>query len=79
MYADIKSCQYNDIEDEYYFILICPIYDYMRKKYINGKYFVRPFVYKLCQLLQEIENHVLRNLAKYIVEAMSLRENKLHQ
>ena len=42
-------------------------------KYINVNYTVRPNMYKFGQLLQEKEKHVLYNLGKYIVEAMSLR------
>ena len=63
-------------KDEYHFILICPVYRNIRKKYINVKYIVRPSMFKLCQLLQE-KKHVLYNLGKYIVEAMSSRKHKL--
>ena len=34
-------------------------------------------MFKLCQLLQEKEKHVLYNLGKYIIEVMSLGKNKL--
>ena len=33
-------CECNDIEDEYHFILIFPIYRNIRKKYINVNYTV---------------------------------------
>ena len=35
-------------------------------------------MFKLCQLLQEKEKHVLYNIGKYIEEAMSLRKNQLY-
>ena len=58
-------CECYDIEDEYHFILICPVYRNIGKKYINVKYIVRPSMFKLCQLLQEKEKHVLYNYNLY--------------
>ena len=48
-----------DIEYEYHFILICPIYVNIRKKYIDVIYYNRPNMYKFCQLLQKTDKNSL--------------------
>ena len=42
--------QNTDIEDEYHFILMCPIYRDLRKKSIKKFYWSNPSVYKFVQL-----------------------------
>ena len=58
--------QNTDIEDKYHFILTCPKYTDLRKKFIKKYYCSNPSVYKLVQLL--IANNVrdICNLCKYI-------------
>ena len=46
-------CDMNDVEDEYYFILKCPIYTNLRLLYIKKYYWFKPFVFKIVQLLYE--------------------------
>ena len=41
----------SDVEDEYHFMLKCPAYNNLRKRYLKPYYFQRPSVYKLTQLL----------------------------
>ena len=42
-------CNFNDIEDEFHFILKCPFYHDLRIKYIKKYYYNRPSVWKLVQ------------------------------
>ena len=45
-------CDRSDIEDEYHFVLICPVYSQIRQKYIRPFYYLRPSVYKFIKLMQ---------------------------
>ena len=40
----------NSVEDEYHFILVCPLYDNVRQNYIKQYYWRRPSSFKLVQL-----------------------------
>ena len=42
-------CNMNEIEDEYHFILQCPIYEIARKRHIKKYYYQNSSVYKLLQ------------------------------
>ena len=46
-----KLCNLNEIEDEYHFILQCPLYNDIRMKFIKTYYHKRPSVLKLTQLI----------------------------
>jgi hypothetical protein len=68
-------CNKVDLEDEYHFIIICPVYTDLRCKYIK-KYFVnKPSMYKFTQLLQSEKLCDLKNLALYIIESFKLRNS----
>ena len=46
-----RKCQrYNQIEDEYHFILECKFYEHLRKKLIPSYYWRRPSIFKCTQL-----------------------------
>ena len=66
-------CDKSDIEDEYHFVLVCPVYD-SRKKYIRPFYYKRPNVFKFITLMQTNQLKVLRNLGKYLCESFALRK-----
>ena len=42
-----SMCNSNDIEDEFHFILQCPAYNDLRKKFLKQRYYNRPSVFKL--------------------------------
>ena len=67
----------NDIEDEFHFVLMCPVYVDLRKKYIKKYYWERPSVIKLTQLLSVNNVSELCSLGKYIRDAFQLRSNIL--
>jgi hypothetical protein len=66
-------CNTQDLEDEYHFILICPCYNNIRKKYIKRYYYINPSVIKLVELLNSKNKIILKNLACYIKLALSHR------
>ena len=45
-------CNLNDLEDEYHFIIKCPLYNNIRTEYIPNYYLRNPSVYKFIELLK---------------------------
>ena len=70
-----KIC--NKLEDEFHFVLECPIYSDIRKVYINKHYVNRPNMYKMVELLNTTNKKRLRNLSIFIFKAFELRKNVL--
>ena len=68
-------CDLNDIEDEYYFILICPLYNDLRNLYIPKYYTTRPSVFKFINLLNIEKKSILNKLAIYCIKSFKLRDN----
>ena len=66
-----------DIEDEFHFVLKCPVYCDLRKKYIKQYYWRRPSVFKLVQLLSVNNVKELCSLGKFIRDAFKLRSSLL--
>ena len=66
-------CNLHDLEDEYHFIIICPCYNDLRRKYIKTYYYARPSVYKFLDLLNSTNKALITNLALYIKLASSHR------
>lgn len=60
-----RKCIYSNIncvEDEFHFILVCPLYDIFRKKYIKPYFWRRPSMFKLVQLLSSENVKIMNNL-----------------
>lgn len=68
-------CNKSDIEDEYHFVLVCPVYSHLRQKYIRPFYFKRPSVHKFTLLMQTKQQGVLQKLGKYVYESFALRRS----
>ena len=65
----------NKLEDEFHFVLECPIYFDIRKLYINSYYFKRPNMFKMVELFNTTNKKQLRNLSVYIYKAFEIRRN----
>lgn len=67
-----KDC----IEDEYHFILQCPLYKLIRVKYIKPYYWQKPSMFKLIQLLSVNNVKELCNFGMFLRKSFSLRSNQ---
>ena len=65
-------------EYEYHFVLECPLYDELRKKYIARYYWVRPSMFKFLELLNSNAGGI-RKLSSYIFYAFGQRTNLLYR
>ena len=66
-------CSRNEVEDEFHFILVCPVYNDIRRRYIKPYYLRRTCVFKLVQLFSARSTKTLTNLAKYLYYASAKR------
>jgi hypothetical protein len=66
-------CNTMDLEDEYHFVLICPCYVDIRKKYVKQYYYKRPSMCKFIELISSNNKIILMNLAKYLRESIKIR------
>ena len=81
-YADISVdericnfCNMRKIEDEFHFLLVCPHYTDLRRKYLK-RYFCRwPTLNKFDQLMSTSSKKDITNLSKYIYFAFQKRNN----
>ena len=67
-----KLCNQNRIENEYHFLLCCPRYIEIRRKYLGSNQW--PTVNKFNNLISITNTKSLLNVAKCIKECMSLRK-----
>ena len=73
-----KTTSYkDDIEDEFHFILKCPLYATLRKTYIKPFYRNRPSVFKLVMLFTSENIKDMCKLGKFLWKAMELRNSLL--
>jgi hypothetical protein len=70
-------CQNRDIEDEYHFVISCPLYEDFRKQYIKAYFYRRPNVMKFTELFKSDNQPIIRNLSKFVYNAFILRMSLL--
>ena len=70
-------CNLDVIEDEFHFILKCPVYDNLRRKYFKPYYRNRSSVFKLVQLLSSDNVKEINNLCKFLYSARIFRSELL--
>ena len=69
-----KICNSHLVENEYHFILTCPLYSHIRRKYLKPYYCRWPTITKFKILMSTNNKSELINIAKYIYHANNLRE-----
>ena len=65
------------IEDEFHFVLICPVLNEIRKTFIPGKYYSRPCRFRLSLLMSSENENIVRNVAMYLFKAFQMKEQFL--
>ena len=71
-----KHCQI--LEDEFHFILECPLYSNIRTVYFKRYYYTRPNMFKLTKLMSSNSKKQIRNLATFIIKAFDVRNRILY-
>ena len=76
---DVRFCPYCEciLEDEFHFLLVCPLYNELRSMYIPYMYYNYPTVEKFHSLMSSNNSTVIRNLASYICYAFGERNKFL--
>lgn len=77
-YENRKCRICNVLEDEFHFILECPLYLNLRRQYIPRYYFQNPSMFKLLELMSSLRKKYLRNLAIFVFKAFEERNNTLY-
>lgn len=72
-----KLCNLNQIEDEYHFLLVCPILSDIRRNFLPVWCHSHPSIEKLINLFKTDNVIILRNLAVYIKKVKLIREEVL--
>ena len=70
-----KLCNQNAVESEYHFVMCCSRYSSIRSKYLGQCSW--PTLQKFNALMSNKSKKYMFNLAKYIKEALCLRQNTL--
>ena len=73
-----RLCTLNQIEDEYHFILVCPLYSRARRLYIKMYYWSSPSMFKLVQLFSTHNRKELCNLGTFLRDANRVRDNVIN-
>ena len=78
--VDDRTCVYCEtcIEDEFHFLLECPLYADLRNDFIDQYFTNNPSRVKFCRLMNCTNERKLRNLAMFIYYAFRTRNEFLH-
>ena len=66
-----QFCHMNCIEDEYHFLLVCPVYRDLRQKY----YYTWASINKFKLLLTSKSETIIKQLGYYLIHAFQKRSN----
>ena len=72
-----KCCNMSKIESEYHFLLVCPLFADLRKKFFKPYFCHWPNLNKFDTLMMSNSKHITLNIAKFIFHAQDLRKNVL--
>ena len=64
-----------DLDDKYHFVLVCSLYDSLRKKYIPIYLRKYPCMFKCIVMCNSNNAQILRHLALYCYKALELRNS----
>ena len=70
-----KFCPSKCIENEYHFMLVCPLYQELRRQYLKPYFCSWPTLNKFDRIMSTENKKEILNLAKYVYFATKLRSN----
>ena len=73
-----KCCNMSQIESVYHFLLVCPLYTELRRKFFKPYFCHWPNLIKFDQLMLSNSKHVTLSIAKFIFSAQELRKSVLN-
>ena len=73
-----KCCNMSQIESEYHFLLVCPLYTELRRKFFKPYFCHWPNLNKFDQLMLSNSKQVTLSIAKFIFSAQELRKSVLN-
>lgn len=77
---DERKCSLCEIlEDEYHFVIECPLYQELRQQYISPFYWKKPSMYKFVKLINSTNVKCIRKLSAFIFQAFKLRTELLYR
>ena len=74
-YEERKCLFCEELEDEFHFILKCPLYTELRSKYIKKYYWNNANIPKFVELLSSANENLNKNLSVFIFKSFELRNN----
>lgn len=73
-----RKCPFcNKLEDEFHFVIECPVYADLRKDLIKPYYWIRPNFIKFVELINATNKTVITKLSTYTFKAFETRQNVL--
>ena len=73
-----KFCNMSMIENEYHFLLVCPLYAELRRKFLKAYFCHWPNMNKFDNLMMSNSKQVILNVAKFIYYALEMRKVELN-
>lgn len=68
-----RKCNMRMVEDEYHFLIVCPHYNDLRRKYFTNYYCQWPTIHKFVSLMSSNSEKVISKLSKFIYFAQIKR------
>jgi len=69
----------NEVEYEYQFVIKCPLYDDIRRQFLNRNIYKRPRMEKFISLLKCNNKNILVTISKFICFAMIRRNENINR
>lgn len=74
-----RTCQIcNLLEDEFHFIIECPLYSELRTKYISSRYTNRPNMFKFLELINSENKTIITKLGIFLEKAFRVRNEFIY-
>jgi hypothetical protein len=69
-----KCCNLNCVENEYHFLLVCPAYIDLRRKYLSSYYCHWPTVFKFVHIMSTHSSFLVNRVSQYLFHAFKRRD-----